>query len=163
MPGEAPAHRRCMMHSNELIPVPATSLELRADRLRLAVAAYLQSEGENDEDDVVELIASHYVDALRSDPDAADAPQTRGRARDMLVRAGDRAVMLAAPAEALRYFTQALDFTDTVGALAEEEGHHPALQTEWARTTVTWWTHKIKGLHRNDFIMAGKTDELYLH
>ena len=60
-------------------------------------------------------------------------------------------------------FAQALDFTDKVGALAEEEGHHPALQTEWGRTTVTWWTHKIKGLHRNDFIMAGKTDELYLH
>ena len=60
-------------------------------------------------------------------------------------------------------FAQALDFTDKVGALAEEEGHHPALQTEWGRTTVTWWTHKIKGLHRNDFIMAAKTDELYLH
>jgi 4a-hydroxytetrahydrobiopterin dehydratase len=60
-------------------------------------------------------------------------------------------------------FAQALDFTDKVGALAEEEGHHPALQTEWGRTTVTWWTHKIKGLHRNDFMMAAKTDELYLH
>jgi 4a-hydroxytetrahydrobiopterin dehydratase len=60
-------------------------------------------------------------------------------------------------------FAKALDFTDKVGALAEEEGHHPALQTEWGRTTVTWWTHKIEGLHRNDFIMAAKTDELYLH
>jgi 4a-hydroxytetrahydrobiopterin dehydratase len=60
-------------------------------------------------------------------------------------------------------FAKALGFTDKVGALAEEEGHHPALQTEWGRTTVTWWTHKIEGLHRNDFIMAAKTDELYLH
>ena len=60
-------------------------------------------------------------------------------------------------------FAQAMDFTDKVGALADEEGHHPALQTQWGRTTVTWWTHKIKGLHRNDFIMAAKTDELYLH
>jgi 4a-hydroxytetrahydrobiopterin dehydratase len=58
-------------------------------------------------------------------------------------------------------FSQALDFTEKVGALAEEEGHHPALLTEWGRTTVTWWTHKIMGLHRNDFIMAAKTDELY--
>jgi 4a-hydroxytetrahydrobiopterin dehydratase len=58
-------------------------------------------------------------------------------------------------------FAQALDFTRTVGALAEEEGHHPALLTEWGRTTVSWWTHKIKGLHRNDFIMAAKTDALY--
>ena len=51
--------------------------------------------------------------------------------------------------------------TKRVGELAEEEGHHPALLTEWGRTTVTWWTHKIRGLHRNDFIMAAKTDELY--
>ncbi|HKZ90645.1 MAG TPA: 4a-hydroxytetrahydrobiopterin dehydratase [Candidatus Limnocylindrales bacterium] len=58
-------------------------------------------------------------------------------------------------------FAGALGFTDTVGELAEHEGHHPALLTEWGRTTVTWWTHKIGGLHRNDFIMAAKTDELY--
>ncbi len=58
-------------------------------------------------------------------------------------------------------FATALSFTDAVGKLAEEEGHHPALLIEWGRTTVTWWTHKIKGLHRNDFIMAAKTDEVY--
>ncbi len=57
-------------------------------------------------------------------------------------------------------FARALEFTNRVGELAEDEGHHPALLTEWGRTTVTWWTHKIKGLHRNDFIMAAKTDEL---
>ena len=43
-------------------------------------------------------------------------------------------------------FAQALEFTKRVGELAEEEGHHPALLTEWGRTTVTWWTHKIRGL-----------------
>lgn len=58
-------------------------------------------------------------------------------------------------------FAQALAFTNAVGRVAEEEGHHPALLTEWGRTTVTWWTHKIKGLHRNDFVMAAKTDELF--
>lgn len=58
-------------------------------------------------------------------------------------------------------FTEALAFTNTVGELAEVEGHHPALLTEWGKVTVTWWTHKIKGLHRNDFIMAAKTDQLY--
>jgi 4a-hydroxytetrahydrobiopterin dehydratase len=58
-------------------------------------------------------------------------------------------------------FVAALAFTNLVGDLAEEEGHHPALLTEWGRVTVSWWTHKIKGLHRNDFIMAAKTDELY--
>ena len=58
-------------------------------------------------------------------------------------------------------FAQALDFTRRVAEIAEAEGHHPALLTEWGRTTVSWWTHKIKGLHRNDFIMAAKTDALY--
>jgi 4a-hydroxytetrahydrobiopterin dehydratase len=58
-------------------------------------------------------------------------------------------------------FAQALEFTNRVGRIAEDEGHHPALLTEWGRTTVSWWTHKIKGLHRNDFIMAAKTDALY--
>ena len=57
-------------------------------------------------------------------------------------------------------FAEALAFTNRVGELAEREGHHPQLVTEWGRTTVTWWTHKIRGLHRNDFIAAAKTDEL---
>jgi 4a-hydroxytetrahydrobiopterin dehydratase len=60
-----------------------------------------------------------------------------------------------------RNFAEALAFTDKVGERAEVEGHHPALLTEWGRVTVTWWTHKIGGLHQNDFIMAAKTDELY--
>ena len=57
-------------------------------------------------------------------------------------------------------FGQALAFTNKVGEIAEEAGHHPDLLTEWGRVTVTWWTHKIRGLHRNDFIMAAKTDRL---
>ena len=57
-------------------------------------------------------------------------------------------------------FADALAFTNRVGALAEADGHHPALLTEWGRVTVTWWTHKIRGLHRNDFVMAAKTDAL---
>ena len=58
-------------------------------------------------------------------------------------------------------FAQALAFTNQVGDLAEAEGHHPLLQTEWGRVKVSWWTHAIKGLHHNDFIMAAKTDVLY--
>jgi 4a-hydroxytetrahydrobiopterin dehydratase len=58
-------------------------------------------------------------------------------------------------------FADALQFTNAVGGLAEAEGHHPALLTEWGKVTVTWWTHAIGGLHRNDFIMAAKTDALY--
>lgn len=58
-------------------------------------------------------------------------------------------------------FVHALAFTNRVGELAEQEGHHPALLTEWGRVTATWWTHAIKGLHKNDFIMAAKTDEAF--
>lgn len=57
-------------------------------------------------------------------------------------------------------FAQALSFTNQVGALAEAEGHHPAILTEWGRVTVTLWTHKIHALHRNDFVMAAKIDAL---
>ena len=57
-----------------------------------------------------------------------------------------------------RNFAQALAFTNAVGGLAEAEGHHPRLVTEWGSVSVTWWTHKIRDLHRNDFIMASKTD-----
>ena len=45
--------------------------------------------------------------------------------------------------------------------IAESEGHHPRLTVEWGRVGVEWWTHKIKGLHRNDFIMASKTETLF--
>lgn len=58
-------------------------------------------------------------------------------------------------------FTQALAFTNKVGVVAEEEGHHPLIITEWGRVTLQWWTHKIGGLHKNDFIMAAKSDDLY--
>ncbi len=57
-------------------------------------------------------------------------------------------------------FAEALDFTNRVGALAEAEGHHPTLITEWGKVTVKWYTRKIKGLHHNDLIMAAKTDAL---
>lgn len=58
-------------------------------------------------------------------------------------------------------FAQALAFTNQVGKIAEAENHHPVLKTEWGKVTVTWWTHKIGGLHLNDFIMAAKTDQQY--
>lgn len=58
-------------------------------------------------------------------------------------------------------FAHALAFTNRVGELAEQEGHHPALLTEWGKVTVTWWTHSIGGLHKNDFIMAARTDGIF--
>ncbi|MCC6260866.1 MAG: 4a-hydroxytetrahydrobiopterin dehydratase [Anaerolineales bacterium] len=61
----------------------------------------------------------------------------------------------------LKNFIEALAFTNKVAMIAEKEDHHPLIQTEWGKVTVQWWTHKIKGLHKNDFIMAAKTDELF--
>lgn len=57
-------------------------------------------------------------------------------------------------------FKQAWAFSDKVAQLAEDEFHHPTLTLEWGKLTVTWWTHAINGLHKNDFIMAAKTDAL---
>lgn len=57
-------------------------------------------------------------------------------------------------------FKQAMAFSNRLADLAEAEGHHPGIFTEWGKVTVTWWSHSIGGLHRNDFIMAAKTDGL---
>ena len=57
-------------------------------------------------------------------------------------------------------FKHALAFTNAVGEIAEAEGHHPGLLTEWGKVTVTWWSHSIKGLHRNDFILCARTDKV---
>jgi 4a-hydroxytetrahydrobiopterin dehydratase len=57
-------------------------------------------------------------------------------------------------------FREALAFVDRVGALAEAEGHHPDISFGWGYATVSLHTHKIKGLHENDFIMAAKTNRL---
>ncbi|MCP4769078.1 MAG: 4a-hydroxytetrahydrobiopterin dehydratase [Gammaproteobacteria bacterium] len=58
-------------------------------------------------------------------------------------------------------FAQAMTFSNRVGDLAEAAGHHPAILTEWGRVNVTWWSHKIRGLHKNDLIMAARTDKAH--
>jgi len=60
----------------------------------------------------------------------------------------------------LKNFIEAMAFTNKVGLIAEKDDHHPAILTEYGKVTVSWWTHKIRGLHQNDFIMAAKTDQL---
>lgn len=57
-------------------------------------------------------------------------------------------------------FRTAMAFAVRVGELAEAEGHHPDLHVGWGRVRVETWTHKIRGLHRNDFVLAAKIDEL---
>jgi len=58
-------------------------------------------------------------------------------------------------------FVEALAFTNQIGTIAETEDHHPMLITEYGRVTIHWWTHVVKGLHKNDFIMAAKTDQIF--
>lgn len=55
-------------------------------------------------------------------------------------------------------FKDAFRFSYKIANLAERENHHPSILTEWGKVTIFWWTHKINGLHVNDFIMAAKTD-----
>jgi 4a-hydroxytetrahydrobiopterin dehydratase len=57
-------------------------------------------------------------------------------------------------------FRTALSFTNRVGELAEEQGHHPDIHLSWGRVAVTIWTHKIDGLTESDFILAAKIDRL---
>jgi len=57
-------------------------------------------------------------------------------------------------------FKEALNFTNKIGALAEEEGHHPDICLSWGKVVVELWTHKIGGLHENDFILAAKIDNI---
>ena len=58
-------------------------------------------------------------------------------------------------------YEQSLVFTNKVATLADEEDHHPQITLEWGKVEVIWWSHKIQGLHQNDFICAAKTDRLY--
>jgi 4a-hydroxytetrahydrobiopterin dehydratase len=60
-----------------------------------------------------------------------------------------------------RDFANAISFVNRIGELAESEGHHPDIAFGWGYCTVTLYTHKIKGLHENDFIMAAKMNEQY--
>ena len=62
---------------------------------------------------------------------------------------------------AFKDYLSGLDFLTKVAYLAEEEDHHPEIVLEWGKVTVSWWSHKIKGLHKNDFIAAAKTDALF--
>lgn len=59
-----------------------------------------------------------------------------------------------------RNFREALDFTDRVGELAEEQGHHPDIYLAWGKVRLQIWTHKIDGLHESDFVLAAKADRL---
>ncbi|RUO25789.1 4a-hydroxytetrahydrobiopterin dehydratase [Aliidiomarina minuta] len=97
----------------------------------------------------------------------ADAPQVSDEELTTLMReipewaAPSRDGVLQLEREyKFKNFKKAWAFCDKVAELAEQEFHHPTLTLEWGKLTVTWWTHAINGLHKNDFIMAAKTDAL---
>ena len=58
-------------------------------------------------------------------------------------------------------YQSGVNFLNAVATMADQEDHHPEIVLEWGKVTVIWWSHKIKGLHKNDFICASKTDNLY--
>lgn len=62
---------------------------------------------------------------------------------------------------ATRNYTKSVAFTNAIAEMAEAINHHPQIILEYASVTVIWWSHNIKGLHKNDFIMASKTSELF--
>ena len=61
----------------------------------------------------------------------------------------------------LKNYVEAVAFTNKIAITAEKEDHRPLILLEWGRVTVQWWTHVVKGLHQNDFVMAAKTNEYF--
>ena len=110
---------------------------------------------------MVDLKRLHCVPPRRGGP-----PLNEADAADFITQVPDWEIIEVTGVRQLqrqfrfKNFVEALAFTNQVGALAEEEDHHPALLTEWGMVTVTWWTHAVNGLHKNDFIMAAKVDSL---
>ena len=57
-------------------------------------------------------------------------------------------------------YSDSVNFSNKVSDMAEQEDHHPQIILEWGKVTVIWWSHKIMGLHKNDFICAAKTNNI---
>lgn len=60
----------------------------------------------------------------------------------------------------LKNFEETMELVNKVASLAQQNGHHPIMLVEFRTLSIWWWTHKIGGLHENDFIMAAKVDEV---
>lgn len=92
-------------------------------------------------------------------------PLTEVRARELLEQTPGWDLTTAATRIERRFkfknFAQALAFVNQVGEVAEKEGHHPDITFGWGYAKVEFYTHKIRGLHDNDFVMAAKVNEIY--
>ena len=98
----------------------------------------------------------------------ADAPKlTEGEIKDLLPQLSswnindDEGFKRLVCSYAFLSYEDSVAFANNVAQLAEQEDHHPEIVLEWGKVTVSWWSHKIKGLHKNDFICASKTDNLF--
>ena len=98
----------------------------------------------------------------------ADAPRvTLDESKELLKQIPDWKIMPQASIDRLRRmfkfgnYSEAVRFSNKAAELAEEEDHHPSILLEWGQVEVNWWTHKIGGLHKNDFISAAKTDVIF--
>lgn len=98
----------------------------------------------------------------------ADSPRAEATERDELLGhiEGWQVIVVDGVEQLHRQYTfkdfaAALRFTNAVGAIAEQEDHHPTILTQWGSVDVSWWTHTIRGLHRNDFIMAARCDDQF--
>ena len=108
------------------------------------------------------MLASEKCEACRADSPrvtAAEAQQLLRELSEWRIIEQD-AVQRLQRVFQFKDFVSALAFTNEVGRIAEDAQHHPLIITEWGRVTVQWWTHAIRGLHRNDFILAARTDQL---
>ena len=98
----------------------------------------------------------------------ADAPKlTEGEIKDLLPQLSswnindDEGFKRLVCSYAFLSYEDSVAFANNVAQLAEQEDHHPEIVLEWGKETVSWWSHKIKGLHMNDFICASKTDLIF--
>ncbi|HEY0673927.1 MAG TPA: 4a-hydroxytetrahydrobiopterin dehydratase [Longimicrobiales bacterium] len=108
------------------------------------------------------MLANEICEACRTDSPrvrADEAAQMLGELPDWSIVEVDGVQRLERVFK-FKNFVGALAFTNEVGRIAEEAQHHPLLITEWGKVTVQWWTHAIGGLHRNDFILSARTDQL---
>ena len=97
----------------------------------------------------------------------ADAPKASASEQEAFLKDIDGWVINTDPCDMLvkKYsfesYEEAVSFTNAIAEMSETEGHHPKIILEWGLVTIVWWSHKINGLHKNDFICASKTDSLY--
>ena len=108
------------------------------------------------------MLAHEQCEACRADSPRVNEPEARELLRELpeWTIVDQDGVQRLQRVLKFKDFVSALAFTNEVGRIAEDAQHHPLIITEWGRVTVQWWTHAIGGLHRNDFILAARTDQL---